>query len=103
MLAAALVSAAFWGTHAVSAEVNVFRRLLGGAHVLSFEPGPLAHWMAAACLAALVPFTPFFLVVVAVAILANIAQTGPVFSFHPLKPDAQAHQSSARLQENLFE
>ena len=89
MLAAALVSAAFWGTHAVGAEVNVFRHLLGGAHVLSFEPGPLAHWMAAACLAALVPFTPFFLVVVAVAILANIAQTGPVFSFHPLKPDAQ--------------
>jgi flagellar biosynthetic protein FlhB len=89
MLAAALVSTAFWGTHAVSAEANVFRRLMGEAHLLSFEPGPLTNWIVAACLAALAPFTPFFLVVVVVAILANIAQTGPVFSFHPLKPDAQ--------------
>ena len=89
MMGAALLSAAFWGALAVNTEASVFRQVLGEAHRVSFEPSSLTHWMVGVCLAALVPFAPFFLSVMAVAVLANMAQTGPVFSFHPLKPDVQ--------------
>jgi flagellar biosynthesis protein FlhB len=89
ILGAGLLSATLWGVQSISAEAQVFRRLMGQAQHLSFEPGQLAHWLAATCVAALVPLAPFFLLVVAAALVANLAQTGPVFSFQPLKPDMQ--------------
>jgi len=41
-------------------------------------PGRWIFWLA-----------PFFLLVILVGVLSNLLQTGPVFSFHPLKPDMQ--------------
>lgn len=61
--------------------------LLSQAHQFSFDAIAVARWLPALLAAALDVVLPLFLLVVVVAILGNLVQTGPVFSTHPLKPD----------------
>ena len=89
MLGAALAGATFWGMASVMEETRLFRRLIGDAHRVSFEPTYLMRWLESVFLAAASPFVPFFLLLIGVAIFSNLVQTGPVFSTHPLKPDLQ--------------
>lgn len=46
---------------------------------------------------ALAMFAPFLGAMVLAAIVANVAQTGPVFTFHPLKPDFERLDPAAGL------
>ncbi len=89
ILAAALVSFALWGRQFITAGASVFRRLLGSADTVSFAPGALRNWLTETFVEVVATFAPLFLLLIGVGILSNLVQTGPIFSFHPLKPDPQ--------------
>lgn len=61
--------------------------LLSLAHQLSFDAAAVLHWLPALLVRGLELVLPLFLLLVAVAIVGTLLQTGPVFSTHPLKPD----------------
>lgn len=61
--------------------------LLSQAHQLSFDAMAVAVWLPALLASALDLVLPLFVLVIVVAILGTLVQTGPVFSTHPLKPD----------------
>jgi flagellar biosynthetic protein FlhB len=89
MLAAALAAGAIWGRQFITDGARTFQWLLGHAGDFSFEPAGLHAWLEAVCRTAANSLAPFFLLLIVVGILCNLLQTGPVFSFHPVKPDAQ--------------
>ena len=61
--------------------------LLSQAHQLSFDAMAVAQWLPRLLVVALDIVLPLFVLVIAVAIVGTLVQTGPVFSTHPLKPD----------------
>jgi flagellar biosynthetic protein FlhB len=61
--------------------------LLSQAHRLDFSEAALGTWLPAALLDTLGLLLPVFGVLVAAGVIASLAQTGPVFTFEPLKPD----------------
>ncbi len=75
------------GEGMVSSQLALSRALLSNAHRIALDPARTLSlfehtldWM-------LSIFWPAMAALVAVAVLMNMAQTGPVFSFFPLKPD----------------
>jgi flagellar biosynthetic protein FlhB len=89
MLAAALASAMLWGRRFINDGAQEFRKLLGQAQDFPFEPEGLGVRMGSLFRDVVHSLAPFFLLILFVGVLSNLAQTGPVFSFHPLKPDIQ--------------
>jgi flagellar biosynthetic protein FlhB len=61
--------------------------ILRRAGQLSFEPSTVLDWLRPLFVETLFLLVPFFAVIAIVAIVANMAQTGPVFSFKPVSPD----------------
>jgi flagellar biosynthetic protein FlhB len=89
MLAAALAVGAIWGRRFIQDAAESFRGLLSHANDFSFAPAGLHAWLGSVWLHTAGSLAPLFLLLIVVGILCNLLQTGPVFSFHPLKPDAQ--------------
>lgn len=54
---------------------------------LSFDWATIQHWLAGITLETFSLLAPFFIMLLVLGPLSNIIQTGPIFSFHPLKPD----------------
>lgn len=92
-LTSALVLLAFIGLLYVAGRSLLERQLrldaalLSQADRLGFSESAVTRWLSAALLDTLGLLAPVFIVLVAAAIVAVLVQTGPVFSFHPLKPD----------------
>jgi flagellar biosynthetic protein FlhB len=61
--------------------------MLGRITQMEWNPAGMAHWLGQILLGTLSVLGPLFLVLVVVAVLANFAQTGPVFSLEAVKPD----------------
>lgn len=59
--------------------------LQGASH--PWSPDDTAAWLSSALIAALNVLAPLFISISIVAIVSNLAQTGPVFSAQPLSPD----------------
>ena len=74
-----------WGTFQKQLAQDQF--ILRQAGQLSFEPAQMMHWLQQILAHAFLLLAPLFAAIVIAAIVANVAQTGPVFSFQPLKPD----------------
>jgi flagellar biosynthetic protein FlhB len=89
MLGAVLAAGTIRGRGVIHDSAGDFHRLLGNARDFSFEPAGLRAWLGVFGADALQLLAPFLMVVVFAGILSNLLQTGPVFSFHPLKPDMQ--------------
>jgi flagellar biosynthetic protein FlhB len=89
MLATALAAGSIWGTEVIKGGAESFQWLLSNARDFSFEPLALRGWLALVCEHSLGLLAPFLLLVILVGVISNLLQTGPVFSFHPLKPDPQ--------------
>lgn len=87
MLLAAVLALHFWGSSMADREMLLFHALLSNAHQYSFQAGDMARTVAGVLAQSLIIAGPFFVLLVLFAILSNFAQTGPVFSFVPLKPD----------------
>ena len=77
--AGAALTRMFQGMGAVLGNAQDFGADLGAAV-------PLAAALGAQSLRA---FAPFFVALLGVGVLVNLLQNGPVFSFHPIKPDLQ--------------
>jgi flagellar biosynthetic protein FlhB len=89
ILAAALAGTALWGRQLIASGVGGARMLLNEAAVVSFDPEALHTWLAGIAWKALTALGPLLLLLATVGALVNLVQTGPVFSFQPLKPDLQ--------------
>lgn len=65
------------------------QRMLVRAGDKNWSVDAAANWFAELLLQFLSLMGPLFLALVVVAIAANLFQTGPIFSFHPIKPDIE--------------
>lgn len=77
----------FWGGRIASSEMRLFAVILSNAHLASYEMDDIATLLIRVFSESIGLLTPLFIAVAIIAALANFLQTGPVFSFFPLKPD----------------
>ncbi len=85
---AALVAAIYGsGWESMRSALRMQQLMLGQSSRLDWSVDGMAGWLGQLVVGMLTLLAPLFLALAIVAILANVAQTGPIFSFHPLKPD----------------
>lgn len=77
----------FWGSRVAKGEMLLFMAILSNAHQASYEMDDIAALLIRVFSESIGLLTPLFIAVATVAALSNFLQTGPVFSFFPLKPD----------------
>src|SRR5450631_1042735 len=77
----------FQGNRLVQGSAGLGAALLSNAHLLAFNLPDLINWISGAIRASLLLLVPVLVILAAVGVFANLVQTGPVFSMHPLKPD----------------
>jgi flagellar biosynthetic protein FlhB len=87
VLAAAAVFVYAMGWTTVRRELALDMHVLASAGRLPFDIDSIFAWLSSLLLQALLLLLPLFLAVAIVAIVANMAQTGGVFSAKPLAPD----------------
>ena len=63
------------------------RSIFGNAGQLSFDVASIQHWLGGITFETLILLAPFFLMLLVLGPLSHVLQTGPIFSFFPLKPD----------------
>ncbi|MFL6570753.1 MAG: flagellar biosynthesis protein FlhB [Burkholderiales bacterium] len=89
MLGSLLAALYAWSDRLAAAGLRVSVGALERAGGLSFGSADAAAWLGQFVGATLAMLAPFLAVAVLAAIVANLIQTGPVFSAFPLKPDFQ--------------
>lgn len=87
LLTVALAVSYFLGEKFITGTLNLSRRLLAGSGQWHLDQATVVTFFDLSYQAVLSIFWPFVAVVMITGILANMFQTGPVFSFFPLKPD----------------
>lgn len=87
LVAGALLALSSWGQRFVSEGLGIALRVFDRAGTLDFRVPALIGWFGEIAIAVGTLFAPFVAMVLALAALSNIAQTGPIFSSFPLKPD----------------
>lgn len=83
----ALLLAYVWGQDLIEKHLRLESAVFSQAHMLSFDSASLLRWLTHLLAAMGELLLPLFLVVVVLGILSSTLQTGPVFTFFPLKPD----------------
>lgn len=86
MLAGATAVLYFGGSSIGTRLMHVIRPAFANAHQISFSPEEIAGVTTALLTEAMLVLVPLFIVLAILAVLTNFVQTGPVFSFFPLKP-----------------
>jgi flagellar biosynthesis protein FlhB len=89
VMAAALAGAVIWGASIVRECGRVFRAMLGNAQAGARAPDQVYAWSLREAGDLVTALVPFLFAILVAGVLANVMQTGPVFSFHPVKPDFQ--------------
>lgn len=79
----------FTGSSIARDEMALFRGIFSNAHGGSFEVESVAGFIASLLAGLLGALAPLLIALVAMGILINVVQSGPVFSLFPLKPDLQ--------------
>lgn len=87
MLCAALLVMFAMGENMIRRQIGLSRDLLGNADRLNFTIAAAMNLFEFVMRALGAILAPLILAIIIMAILANLFQTGPVFSFFPLKPD----------------
>lgn len=75
------------GWEALRHSLRTQQKVLARAGQHDWSSDGVAAWIGELLLDTLSLMGPLFLTLVVVAVLANLVQTGPVFTFHPLIPD----------------
>jgi flagellar biosynthetic protein FlhB len=103
MLAALAVALFASGWDMLRHTLRLQRRILGhaGAGAAGFGSDAVAQWLGTLLAAMLNVLSPLFLCLLVVAVLANLFQTGPVFSFHPITPDLERLSPMAGIKRIL--
>lgn len=89
MLSAALLVLYALGERMVKGQLRLSSELIGHAHTVEFNVSSAMGLFEFVVRALGGILLPFVLCIVIMAILANLFQTGPIFSFFPIKPDIQ--------------
>lgn len=89
MLGALLATLYAWADTLARAGLRLSRASLERGADIALSPAGAAAWLGELSLATLSMLAPFLAAAVLAAIVANLVQTGPVFSAFPLKPDFQ--------------
>lgn len=89
MLLALVITVYGSGWDALRQSLRMQQQMLAGARRLDWSGDGVAHWMGELMIGMLNVLGPLFLTLAVVAVLVNLVQTGPIFSFHPLKPDPE--------------
>lgn len=87
IMIAALGIAYIGGEKMISGQLFLARTLLSSAHQAILEPNSIVAWVEYITHGLFQVYWPLIGLIMIVAILANLFQTGPVFSFYPIKPD----------------
>jgi flagellar biosynthetic protein FlhB len=87
ILAALSLSVYASGADTLRQALRVQQRILAHAGAGQWNVDAVSHWLGTLLIAMLTLLAPLFLCLVVVAVLANLLQTRPVFSFHPVIPD----------------
>ncbi|HHJ13912.1 MAG TPA: EscU/YscU/HrcU family type III secretion system export apparatus switch protein [Gammaproteobacteria bacterium] len=77
------------GERMITEQLDMSRALFSQAHQVNMQPVELVQWFEAMVERLIAIYWPLMAGVMLVAVVMNMAQTGPVFSFFPLKPDMQ--------------
>jgi flagellar biosynthetic protein FlhB len=85
-LFAAFVLVYIWGLRMINDQLSLDAAILAQAHLLNFDPPHLFAWLTHVFAETLVDLAPLLLVVVVMAVLGTLVQTGPVFTWFPVKP-----------------
>jgi flagellar biosynthetic protein FlhB len=88
-LCAALGVLYFLGERLGQSQLELSRRLLANAHRVVLEGPSVAALFESLVHDLIGIYWPVVAIAVIVAIVANVFQTGPIFSFFPIKPDVQ--------------
>lgn len=86
VIASFLLVLYLWGNGMVRQLAQISRSIFSHSADLSFAPHELILWLGQIFSAVLMIFAPMLIILVIIAVLMNLAQTGPVFSLYPLKP-----------------
>lgn len=89
LLAGMLAVFYVWGRQFLDSGLRLERAVLSQAQALAYDAPALLAWTGEITLAAGRLLAPVLLAAIVLAVLSNLFQTGPVFSFFPLKPDVQ--------------
>lgn len=89
MIGALTAATALFAESVIQHHLRVDRALFSRAHELEFSPEAVIGWLSGALAELGSVLVPLFLGVVAISVIANMVQTGPVFSVFALKPDPQ--------------
>jgi flagellar biosynthetic protein FlhB len=89
VLAAALAVFYFTGEKMAMGLLSICRDFFAGAGTMDLDEGSLLVWSEIILGESMEVFWPLVLALVIAAIVGNFMQTGPVFSFFPLKPELQ--------------
>src|SRR3954467_7418389 len=87
VVAAGVVFVFAMGWATVRRQLAMDREILASAGRMAFDVDAVFSWLAPLFVNTLLLLVPLLLTLAIVAIIANAAQTGPVFSAHPIKPD----------------
>lgn len=79
----------FLGERLGQGQLELSSRLLGNAHRVVLEGPSVAALFEMVAYDLLGIYWPIIAIAVTAAIVANVFQTGPIFSFFPIKPDVQ--------------
>lgn len=89
MMAALTITVYGSGWEAIRQALRLEQRILARATRADWSVDAVAGWLGQLLVGMLTLMGPLFLTLAVVAVLVNLLQTGPIFSFHPLKPDLQ--------------
>jgi flagellar biosynthesis protein FlhB len=89
ILTAGLAMAYIAGERMIAGQLSLSRSLLSSAHRVNLEPATVLAWMKSLTSGLFDVYWPLIGLIMLVGIMASVLQTGPVFSFFPLKPDVK--------------
>jgi hypothetical protein len=78
-----------WGQRSIENGLRLERAIFSQAQEFAYDAPAILPWLAVIIMEVGKLLAPVFLVAVVIGVLSNLFQTGPVFSFFPLKPDPQ--------------
>jgi flagellar biosynthetic protein FlhB len=78
-----------WGRNTVGDGLRLEQSIFAQAQSFAYDAQAILPWMGQLLVETGILLAPVFLTAIIVALLSNLFQTGPIFSFFPLKPDVQ--------------
>jgi len=89
MLSVVLMVMFIYGESLIAGQLDLSRSLMSKAHAFTFDLKSLTSWYETIVDFIANLYAPFVGAVLIISILSNLVQTGPIFTFFPLKPDVQ--------------